>query len=160
MKIKELITEEVALGKYLYHITNGGHLINILKDGHLGYPGEITSMTADRHYSVTDKKNTAVQIILDANKVKQLRGFEKHMDNWEWDGPGTGTWAKDPDGPDTESEYRLIDGDAVPLSHFLAIRLATNRIPDDELEEIEQLARQKNITLIKRPEIFTMRNHV
>ena len=158
MKIKELITEEIKLGKYLYHITLADNLISILQDGFLGHPGDIISMTADRHYSVTNTPNTQVQIILDANKVKQLDGFEKHMDNGEEGPRGSGIWAKDPEGPDPESEYRLIDGDAVPLSHFLAIRLATKYIGDEQLEKIIELAELKNIPLIKRSGMLITRD--
>lgn len=154
MKIKEILTEEVPLGKYLYHITMADNLISILKDGLLGYPGDIISMTADRHYSVSEVEESQVQIILDANKVKQLDGFEKHVDNWEL---ATGGWAKDPE-DDTESEYRLIDGDAVPLSHFLAIRLSPKYIPKKQLEMIKKLAQKKNIPLITRSNMLITRD--
>lgn len=154
MRIKEILTEEVPLGKYLYHVTMANNLISILKDGLLGRPGDIISMTADRHYSVSDVEDSQVQIILDANKVKQLDGFEKHVDNWQW---GDGTWAKDPE-DDTESEYRLIDGDAVPLSHFLAIRLSPKYIPKKQLETIKKLAQKKNIPLITRSNMLITRD--
>jgi hypothetical protein len=126
------VTEEVALGKYIYHVTNEDGIMGILQSGSVG-EGDYVSMTADPNYAV---QYPEVQIIMDANKVSQLETFEKHVQDWQWN---DGTWAK-ADG-DWESEYRVEE--LIPLSYVYKIKIRKDLVN----KKIINLAKKRGVKL-------------
>ena len=136
---------EVALNKYLFHVTTASALEGMLKDGHMNVKGssgyaDFFSMTADPKYSVQPTA-TEVQIIIDTNKVSRLDSFEDYKDDWEQGEEGSGDWAKGDD-DDWESEYRVEE--IIPLDYIAGIKIQKDKLT----KTITDLTDKHNIKIL------------